>query len=363
VLNSRGLDLSPADILKAEILGKVSSSMRDAYTQKWEDMEEDLGRDEFGELFSHIRMIYRKLKPQGTVLKEFRDHVVSDRTSETLVDGILIPMAEVYQELTDAEYSSTERAEAINESLRWLNRLEFKDWMPPALAFAVRHRGKPDEMEWFFRDLERLAYSMLVTKTGINDRIERFSRLTGEIEAGADLLIETAVLQLSPGEQFATYTRLNGPLYADLAARARSTVLLRLDALLSGGGATYDYETTTVEHVLPQNPRAGSKWVDWFPDPAVRASLVHSLGNLALLTRKKNSSAGNYEFEKKKMAYFARGGISPFVLTTQVLRTPEWTLPVVTARQAELMAKLEEHWRLKDRKDVLAELGLSRVSL
>ena len=127
VLNSRGLDLSPTDILKAEILGKISSSVRDSYTQKWEDMEEDLGRDEFGELFSHIRMVYRKVKPQGTVLKEFRDHVVGDRTSEMLVDSILIPMAEVYQELTDAEYSSTERVESINESLRWLNRLEFKD--------------------------------------------------------------------------------------------------------------------------------------------------------------------------------------------------------------------------------------------
>ena len=362
VLNSRGLDLSPTDILKAEILGKISTSMRDAYTQKWEDMEEDLGRNEFGELFSHIRMVYRKAKPQGTVLKEFRDHVVNDRTSEMLVDNILIPMAEVYQELTDAEYTSTERAEAINESLRWLNRLEFKDWMPPALAFAVRHRGKPADMDSFFRDLERLAYSMLVTKVGINERIERFSRLTGEIETRADLQVEKSALQLTPGEQFATYTRLNGSLYDVLATRALSTVLLRLDALLSGGGPTYDYDTTTVEHVLPQNPQAGSKWLDWFPDPAVRASVVHTLGNLALLTRKKNSSAKNYEFEKKKTAYFSKGGISPFVLTTQVLGTPEWTLPLVTGRQTELMAKLEGHWRLKGRKDLLAELGISPVA-
>ena len=253
VLNSRGLDLSPTDILKAEILGKVKVSMRDAYTQKWEDKEEDLGRDEFVELFSHIRMVYRKAKPQGTVLKEFRDHVVGERTSEALVDSIIIPMAEVYQELIDAEYSSTERAEAVNESLRWLNRLEFKDWMPPALAFAVRHRAKPAAMESFFSDLERLAYSMMVRKTGVNDRIERFSRLTGEIEANTGLLGENSALQLSPGEQFATYRQLDGSLYDNLAARALATVLLRLDALLAGGGATYDYHTVTVEHVLPQN--------------------------------------------------------------------------------------------------------------
>ena len=111
-----------------------------------------------------------------------------------------------------------------------------------------------------------------------------------------------------------------------------------------------------------KTPQAGSKWLVWFPDPAVRASVVHSLGNLALLTRKKNSSASNYEFDKKKTAYFAKGGISPFVLTTQVLRPTEWTPPVVKVRQDELMAKLEEHWRLKDRKDPLADLGIQVLS-
>jgi len=108
--------------------------------------------------------------------------------------------------------------------------------------------------------------------------------------------------------------------------------------------------------VLPQTPAEGSEWLDWFPEPAARATLVHTLGNLALLTRKKNSAARNYDFKKKKTAYFARGGISPFVLTTQVLRANEWTPAIVAARQSELVAKLEEHWRLQGRKDPLAVL-------
>src|SRR3546814_4984944 len=70
VLNSRGLDLSATDILKAEIIGAIEGSRRDAYTTKWEDLEEDLGRDGFGDLFSHIRMVYRKAKPKGTLRSE-----------------------------------------------------------------------------------------------------------------------------------------------------------------------------------------------------------------------------------------------------------------------------------------------------
>ena len=54
--------------------------------------------------------------------------------------------------------------------------------------------------------------------------------------------------------------------------------------------------------------------------------------------------------------YFARGGISPFVLTTQVLGQTTWTPDFVALRQAELLSKLEEHWRLQSRADPIDEL-------
>lgn len=356
VLNSRGLDLAPTDILKAELVGAIDVQKRDAYTKKWEDLEEDLGRDSFVDLFSHIRMIYRKSKPQGTVLKEFRDHVTKQHAPTDLINTILLPMGAVYEEITDAAYSSTELAELVNESLKWLNRLEFNDWVPPALAFAVRRRGEPTAMRTFFANLERLAYWMLVTKVGINGRIERFSALTKEIEANAALDAPTSSLQLTPTEQYGMYRVLSGSLYDSLSARARTVLLLRLDSLVSGGGASYDYDTITVEHVLPQNPQEKSKWLEWFPEVAERLAIVHTLGNLALLTRKKNSSASNYEFDRKKAAYFARGGVSPFVLTTQVLGHTEWTPQIVASRQADLLKTLETHWRLESRKNPIEEL-------
>ena len=360
VLNSRGLDLSATDILKAEVIGRVDRSKRDGYTRKWDDIEEDLGREAFGELFSHIRMVYRKVKPQGTLIKEFREHVTLDDPT-AFVDSVLSPMAEAFQQISDAQYSSHQRAEDVNEHLHWLNKIEFKDWMPPALAYFARRRNDPDAMLGFFRDLERLAYSLLVRRAGINERIERFGTLTKAVEADADLSAADSTLQLSPVEQFETYEALAGPLYDTHAARARSIILLRLDALLSGGGAKYDYDTISVEHVLPQQPRADSLWLDWWPSPTDRLDWVHRLGNLALLTRKKNSAANNYDFDRKKSAYFSRNGVSPFVLTTQVLQHPQWTLDVVQHRQAELLTVFEKHWRLGGRqsKQALAMQSLS----
>jgi hypothetical protein len=356
VLNSRGLDLSATDILKAEIIGALPENQRDAYTIKWEETEEDLGRESFGELFSHIRMVYRKAKPQGTLLAEFREHVTNTTSSVKFIDDVLLPMAEVYEQIIDANYASSKNAGLVNEALKWLNRLEFSDWIPPALAFSVRHKNDSSAMVDFFNDLERLSYFMLVDRAGINYRIDRFSRLTASIEDEKKLSDKKSVLQLTPIQQHRMYTTLTGPIYKSLQARSRSSVLLRLDSILSGGGAIYDYATVTVEHVLPQSPSEGSEWVSWFPDPAVRSELVHKLGNLALLTRKKNSSASNYKFDRKKTAYFTKGGVSPFAITTQVIQHKTWTAKIIENRQEELLKLLEDHWRLEDRSDDLDDV-------
>lgn len=364
VLNSRGLDLSATDILKAEIIGSISAELRDSYTQKWEEEEENLGRDEFGDLFGHIRMVYRKAKPQGTLLKEFKEHVTPFQKPRLFLDEVLLPMAHAFGELRNADYASQKHAEQVNEHLSWLNRLEFKDWVPPALTFFVRHRNEPDAVLEFFRDLERLGYSMLVRKSGVNERIERFSALTGAIEKGLDLAALTSPLQLTPIEQHETYAALGGPLYDTHSPRALAILLLRLDRLLSTVGASYQHNVVSVEHVMPQQPAPNSQWQNWVPDAQAHQRWVHRLGNLTLLSRNKNSAASNYEFEKKKTVYFTKGGVSSFALTTQVLQHNTWTEDVMQTRQDEMMKVLEAHLRLQDRRSkadlaetMLTELG------
>jgi hypothetical protein len=347
VLNSRGLDLSATDILKASITGGIAETLRDDYTEKWEDTEETLGRDRFGDLFSHVRMIYRKAKPQGTLIKEFKDHVQGAVPEPTrLIDEVILPMARSYEEILNASYESTSHAEVVNEHIRWLNKLTFSDWVPPALVYLTRHRQTPEQVATFFQHLERLGFGLLSLKSGINERIERFSRLTREIESRADLMKPSSALQLTSHEQDKIYERLNGPVYKELSAPARTAILLRLDSLLSAGGARYDYEIVSVEHILPQNPKSGSTWLTWFPTPAERELWTHRIGNLTLLTRRKNSAASNYDFQKKKDAYFTQNGISPFVLTTQVLSHSEWTPAIVEQRQQDLLSTLTHHWKI-----------------
>ena len=102
---------------------------------------------------------------------------------------------------------------------------------------------------------------MLVLRENVNNRIERFSLITAEIENGCELWKETSSLQLSPYEKNDFYNALNSSLYDTLSARSLSKLLLRVDALLSNGGAEYDYARITVEHVLPRTPQPTSQWL------------------------------------------------------------------------------------------------------
>ncbi|KAI3594348.1 hypothetical protein D9X30_0580 [Cupriavidus sp. U2] len=348
VLNSRGLDLAPTDILKASIVGAIDGLERNSYNVKWEDAEEDLGRDDFNTLFGHIRTVYRKAKAKESLVKEFQQYVPGLSDSKKFIDEVLLPMSQAFSDVVAASYSAPTHSEMINEHLRCLNRLEYNDWVPPTLAFFVRYRQEPEALLNFVRDMERLAYFLLVTRAGINERIDRFAKVTREIDDDSNLSLERSSLQLTPVEQMGFFTALNGNLYDDLP-KARLPVLLRLDSLISGGGASYDYSVVSIEHVLPQSPPAGSQWLSWFSEPAQRAALVHKLGNLALLTRRKNSSARNWDFDKKKKAYFFHKGVSPFALTTEVLSQTDWTVNVLNARQDRLIEILCKHWRLQDR--------------
>jgi uncharacterized protein with ParB-like and HNH nuclease domain len=79
----------------------------------------------------------------------------------------------------------------------------------------------------------------------------------------------------------------------------------------------------------------------------VREKYVHRLGNLVLLSRGKNIRAENIDFDLKKRQYFTTdGGISPFVLTSQVLQHREWTPAIIEQRQNELIGALKQLWRL-----------------
>ncbi len=343
VLNNRGLDLLPTDIIKAEVIGKLPEEKRNAFNDRWEELEVATGRDGFTELFGHIRMIYARFKARRMLLEEFREHVLSRvASSEALVDEVVAPYAEAYLIAKNAQYVSSAAADKINELFTWLNRIDNSDWLPVAIAFLARHGGDAATVLAFVTRLERLAAYLHVTARNVNQRIERYALVLDDLHR--DVLDDR--IELTPDECAEMLRALNGNVY-EMTARRRNYLILRLDSFVSAMAANYTPNVLTIEHVLPQTVDAQSEWAQNWPDVEERALWLHRLANLVPLTRARNSKALNYDFERKKSAYFAgSSGVTAYALTSQVLHEECWTPAVVAARQQDLLAVLQRSWRL-----------------
>jgi hypothetical protein len=351
VLNDRGRNLSYADILKAQIIGDIPVEEQEEYTNKWEEIEVLLGSDNFQNLLLLIRILSAGVRVRKNLLEEFQTYVYPTAqrrmTAQQLIDHLLHPYGYILHTMNTADCKGVAYAPEIEELLRWLNRLPHKEWLPAALQYWGRNKNNTAQVLHFLKDLDRLSVGLLLLNMSYNKRSERYRQLQLTIKQGSNVYASTSPLQLTDEEQRDFYKALNGNIYVTINSSLCKYVLLRLDALLSDGSASYDYPTISVEHVLPQKPALNSEWTRAFPGD-LQSRCVHRLGNLVLLSRQKNRDANNYDFARKKEIYFSnRLGVSPFAVTSQVINTREWTPEIVQRRQHELVSKLANYWNLK----------------
>ncbi|MCM7772729.1 DUF262 domain-containing HNH endonuclease family protein [Enterobacter asburiae] len=345
VLNNRGMDLLPSDLIKADAIGKITESKRNAFNDKWEEIEVDTGREGLNGLLTYIRMIYAKTKAKRVLLEEFREHVQSKiHDPEVLINEVIAPYADAYLVARDARYLSSTNAGDINELLHWLNRIDNSDWLPVAIQYLSKFGSDSSAVMDFMFRLERLAAKLHICAANINERIERYAKVLIELDNANST--EISSVNLSQEETTDFINQIDGDVYY-LSARRRNYLILRIDSFLSDGAANYEHSLLTIEHVLPQTVEEGSQWdINW-PNVAQREKWTHRLANLVPLTQRRNSQASNFDFERKKMAYFAgQNGVSSYVLTTQVLNTGEWMPPVLECRQHDLIELCKANWKL-----------------
>ena len=360
VLNARGLSLTVADLLKAELISSIPDDKQKESTDSWEDDEKRLGRSDFTNLFSYIRMIYAKTKLRKTLLKEFHEYVIDVKNenskaafkdAENFIKNVLKEYVKAYNVIKNCSYEGG--SEEINRYFKYLNRLDNSDWLPPAIEVMKYYKYNDKFLLQFFKKFERFAYGQFILRTMVNNRINRYGNLltviqeTAEKRQSTDNIINA--LKLSYDEKRQIKDILDGDIYDKPAIRL--PLLLRLDEFLSTGSATYDYKTISIEHVLPQTSDNIESWTQAFPDEEVRAKWVNKLANLVLLNGRTNSSARNYDFETKKEKYFKTkngniSGVTNFALTSQVIQKNEWTPEVLEKRQKELLSTFYAIWDL-----------------
>lgn len=316
VLNNRGVKLSSSDILKAENLKELSAADRTSWATRWEEMETYFGED-FDKFLSHIRTILVKKKQTTTLLKEFDEFVYSnqeyDRTQKKYVPRtpilrrgrdtfeLLYSYYHTYQEVFDTDHSVVTGDYEITNYLKLMETGFGADyWIAPVLDYYRKYRRRG--FVAFLKALDRKLSADWITAATPTVRMENVNAILREIEASQDsaalLQSKTFTINKSDFERV-----INGDIYGRSFAKY---LLLKLDLIYRGSSTPMIPQAiASIEHILPRNPSADSQWVKDF-SAAEREEWTNKLGNLVLISRRKNTSQGNRDYVEKKEKYFEK---------------------------------------------------------
>lgn len=352
VLNERGKKLQRNDILKSDILARMSASDVKWAAAMWDDMSLALG-DGFEAFFGHLRTIYGHGRLQ--IVSGVRQVIRDSGGAEAFFKDVFLPLAKSYV-LIRSNGEGVLPVE-MQRTLIYLNRLPEADWAPAAVVALQDWRRDPARAAILLAETERLAMLMRLLCMGSGKRVRRLAELVKAMRSGAPIEASHPVLQLSRDEIRGIAFHLKD--FHKRNPKVCKLLLLRLGDEMAGRMDIVDPDLYTVEHVLPQRPAASSPWRQLFPSAEDRAQLVESLGNLVLITQQDNDRARNASWEDKKQIYASASGMSlPPAITRDVLNEREWRQAQIEAREVRLIGLIDRLWRT----DLLAQKSGARAA-
>lgn len=342
-LNDRGIALSAADNIKCDLLenSRLKPGEADAAAQKWEELEDALGRGHFAEL---LNMMPYLLTGEQVVspgdLAAFREHVeIAGGVHAFLFDQLprySLALRDILKGSIDVGAASAD----VNRRVKMMQQLDEVNWYPPAITFLAEYRGQPEKARRFFQALERFAFGCELSVIENKVREKRFAR-AARLANDEKAYLPKGPLDLSDGERLDFIERLNRSSKRD---RLRRLILIRIEAALPGGSILTLRDDVTVEHLLP---KANVQWwSDRFPDKRRRDDLCHLIGNQILITHRQNEAADTRPYPQKREIYFNTPGAKIYAITRTIETVQEWTQDVIGARQEELVRHLAMDWDL-----------------
>ncbi len=194
----------------------------------------------------------------------------------------------------------------------------------------------------FISLIEKITYQNWVRRLGRTKRNTVYYNIINKLrgEKNADE-IRQLIKEHSNNDEFLNL--LNSNVYGMSYAKA---VLLRLDTASQDNSVLKNYSgIISIEHILPQTA-TDKYWKSRFTEEQIIDN-VHKLGNLVLLSGRKNAQAQNFPFDRKKEVYQQKNNVTSFDLTKEVCDKKEWNLDEIKKRQQKLIEITQDIWLIK----------------
>jgi len=350
VLNDRGMKLRGSDILKTTNLralreNKAEETEIRRWAKYWEELEGELA-DDFDVFLSHIRSVLVKDKARLSLLQEFEDNIYNprafDRQTKTYTKktALLKPGKDTFL-LVDRYYKHYQQIlsgnnYAISNSWQFDNLITLMSetgladfWLPPLLRYREVFGDR--RILDFLHRLENKFCGDWITSQTPTDRISAMNKVTSAIDDINSLsdknLDEKIALVLASSVFDFDKARFKHILETeDIYGRRYARYLLfKIDVLLASPDTRLQVPTQmSVEHILPQTPDSSSQWCkDFSVDD--RQIWTDRMGNLVLISRRKNSSQGRLDFKNKKEKYF-KSNVEIFPNSMRAMQCEVWNM-------------------------------------
>ena len=339
VLNNRGIKLRSADILKADNLSLISDTkISDKYAENWEEVENYFGEN-FDEFLSHLQRIITKEKARLNLLEEFEKNIFKEKK---LNKGQgFFDFVKKYKNHYEYLFDDNQDIQLKN-IIKLMQKGFVSDlWIAPLLKYYDKF-GK-DNLVNFAQKLNNKFASDWIANLTPTSRIYNMNDIVSQIEKieNSSELLNHNCLKI---DNKSILDFINGDIYGKRQARY---ILLLANYLYLDEKTEFVIPDTiiSVEHILPQNPSDNSQWKQDFDDES-REKWTNKIGNLIIITRKKNSSQSNKDFVQKKEKYFKANvelGRSVYVMSKS-----SWKLNDLIDNHNEVLNKLKDNYGIKE---------------
>ena len=339
-VNNPGLPLNDLSLARTELLGPSAHDPRlcAQIASAWDEIEEQIGEEEFRkyvvtvaslvmpgssdqELFTAIRQISRDSRLSSEFNRKLREFLLAYRGLDTASIDFGVDSAR------------------INRHIACLLNTPFDTWRPAALFWLTQGRSARESLD-FFRALDAICLALQVLNIKGKAIARRFELIMDAIANNTVTSRTTSPIYVTESEARSIRERIASPLKK---APYLKNLLLRLNVAASPREIPpYLPTEVEIEHILPQRPGPNGTWNKWFPDTSERERLTHLLGNMTLLTSRKNKTASNLPFDQKKERIFSLQENNCFALTVSLASHAHWTPEALLRRHNELLRHASE---------------------
>lgn len=349
VINARGLPLTNADLLKSENLRVISEDKRNIYTDMWENIEQELGKDKLEQIIGFMRTMKQNRKATATVYEEFSKKIFVSEPDYIGVNFVehLKEIKNLYNKYINEgniELSSKDNSIYYQNLVRIMRDfIPYDEWMVALIKFIEKFKNDEDILE-FLKVLEKRIVIDWVNGNSFADRLARVYKILEVIDSSSSLEeIKKSNVFISDLERTTAYFR-NSLDDIEFYSKGRMLVpkyiLIRLD-MEKRNGEILDYTNKIMlEHILPRNAKDAYWTTNFTVDE--RKNWCNKLGNLVIINGTKNTKLNNKAFAEKVEQYLSKK--SDFEITKEVLALNDWKIESVAGRQESLMNRALNVW-------------------